>query len=181
MRELKKADGTDYEPDTINSIQGSIDRHLREQGYPYSITESSEFKMVKEVVEAKRKMLKASGKGNKPNAQTALTDEEVDQLWFQGGFGRSNPTELIAAVWFLFVTHFGLRAKHECLQCTMGDVTKKNFEGTPYLEINKRATKTRRGEGAMGRESLPPKPGRPAMTAAQYSITICTCHFALRA
>ena len=134
MRELKKADGTDYEPDTINSIQGSIDRHLREQGYPYSITESSEFKMVKEVVEAKRKMLKASGKGNKPNAQMALTDEEVDQLWFQGGFGRTNPTELIAAVWFLFVTHFGLRAKHECLQCTMGDVTKKNFEGTPYLE-----------------------------------------------
>ena len=54
MWELKKADGTDYEPDTINSIQGSIDRHLREQGYPYSVTESSEFKMVKEVVEAKR-------------------------------------------------------------------------------------------------------------------------------
>ena len=72
MRELKKADGTDYEPDTINSIQGSIDRHLREQGYPYSVTESS--KMVKEVVEAKNKMLKASSKGNKPNAQTGLTD-----------------------------------------------------------------------------------------------------------
>ena len=94
MRELKKADGTDYEPDTINFIQGSIDRHLREQGYPYSVIESSEFKMVKEVVEAKRKMLKASGKGNKPNAQMALTDEEVVQLLFQGGFGRSNPTEL---------------------------------------------------------------------------------------
>ena len=157
MRELKKADGTDYEPDTINSIQGSIDRHLREQGYPYSITESSEFKMVKEVVEAKRKMLKASGKGNKPNAQMALTDEEVDQLWFQGGFGRTNPTELIAAVWFLFVTHFGLRAKHECLQCTLGDVAKKNFEGTPYLEMNERATKTRRGGRGDGSRKFAPK------------------------
>ena len=177
MRELKKADGTDHEPDTINSIQGSIDRHLREQGYHYSVTESSEFKMVKEMVEAKRKMLKASGKGNKPNAQTALTNEEVDQLWFQGGFGRSNTTELIAAVWFLFVTHSGLRAKHEYLQCTMGDVTKKHFEGTPYLEMNERATKTRRGEGVMGRESSPQKPGRPGMTAAWYNTKICIlCH-----
>ena len=85
MWEVKKADGTDYEPDTINSIQGSIDRHLREQGYPYSITESSEFKMVKEVVEAKRKMLKGSGKGNNPMPRWPLQTKRWTSYGFRGG------------------------------------------------------------------------------------------------
>ena len=52
-----------------------------------------EFQMSRDVVEAKRTCLKKMGKGNKPNAQTALTEEEIAQLWEQGGLERAAPSK----------------------------------------------------------------------------------------
>ena len=140
IRTLTRLDGSAYEPGSITSAHSSIEWYLREKGYPYSIMGAPEFQMSREVVEAKRTLLKKSGKGSKPNAQTALTKDENDQLWEEGGFGMGSPVEIVAAVWWLFVTHFGLRASHECLQ-------HRDNLGNWYLEMNERITKTRRSEG----------------------------------
>ena len=148
IRTLTRLDGSDYEPGSITSAHSSIERYLREKGYPYSIMGAPEFQMSRDVVEAKRTLLKKSGKGNKPNAQTALTEDEINQLWEEGGFGTGSPVEIVAAVWWLFVTHFGLRASHECLQLEVGDITKHQDNlGNWYLQMNERITKTRRSEG----------------------------------
>ena len=34
---LRKKDGSDYEPDTVSSIQKSIQRHITEQKLPFNI------------------------------------------------------------------------------------------------------------------------------------------------
>lgn len=55
LRNQKRLDGTDYEPDSITSIYGSIDRYLREKSYPVSIMDGGALKNAREMVEAKRR------------------------------------------------------------------------------------------------------------------------------
>ena len=126
IRALKKPDGSEYEPDTITSVMGSFDRYLREN---FSL-DSAQFKSTKDMVEAERHLLKASGIGNKPNKVDPLTDEEIEKLWQDGGFGIKEPNELSAATWYLLALNFGLRGCHECRQLKLGEIqTKEDTDG----------------------------------------------------
>ena len=100
-------DGAAYEPGTIASVYCSIDRYLWKHGYPYAITKDDYFKTTKEVVEAKRKLVKAAGKGNLPNRAKSLTLAEEDQLWTSGGFSHDDPVQLGARLWYLLSLNFG--------------------------------------------------------------------------
>lgn len=68
--------------------------------------ESGLFKNSREMIEAKRKLLKGAGLGNKPNAAVALTENEIEILWTNGGFGEETPEQLTASVWFLLIPPF---------------------------------------------------------------------------
>ena len=46
---LKKADGSDYEPDSLTSFHRGIDRYLRESDYPHSIMTSEIFSTSRQV------------------------------------------------------------------------------------------------------------------------------------
>lgn len=110
--------------------------------------ESALFKNSREMIEAKKKLLKGSGLGNKPNAAVALTENEVDLLWRNGGFGEDTPEKLTASVWFLLSLHFGFRGAHKSRQLLMGDIlVKKDENGDKYLEVVERLSKTRIGVG----------------------------------
>ena len=54
IRTLTRLDGSDYEPGSITSAHSSIERYLREKGYPYSIMGAPEFQMSREVVKPSR-------------------------------------------------------------------------------------------------------------------------------
>ena len=56
----------------------SIERYLKRKSYGFLVINSIEFAGTREVLKAKQKALKSSGKGNKPNASPSLTDSEVD-------------------------------------------------------------------------------------------------------
>ena len=64
--EIRKPDGEEYEHDS--STKKSIERHLRQQQYDFSLIENREFAKHREILKAKRKELKGKGKGCKPNA-----------------------------------------------------------------------------------------------------------------
>ena len=81
LLEIRKPEGEEYEPDSLTSYRISIDRFLREKGYRYSLIESREFSKHREVLKAKRKELKAKGKGRKPNAADSLSKEDRTQLY----------------------------------------------------------------------------------------------------
>ena len=73
----KKKDNTAYEPDTMSSFSRSIQRYLEDNKAKFNIFKDEEFKVSREVLKSKRRELKKQGKGNKPNATVALTNEDI--------------------------------------------------------------------------------------------------------
>ena len=65
--EIRKKNGTDYEPDSLRVMQAAIDRYLRHNNYPVSILTGREFIRSKETLDAKAKQLRSQGKGKRPN------------------------------------------------------------------------------------------------------------------
>ena len=63
-------------------------------------------KTPREVLKAKQKALKSSGKGNQPNASRSLTDSEVDELYRKGQVGSQTPEAMLNTSWFNNTTHF---------------------------------------------------------------------------
>lgn len=66
--EIRKPDGEEDEHHSSTSFKKSIERHLRQQQYDFSLIENREFAKHREILKAKRKELKGKGKGCKPNA-----------------------------------------------------------------------------------------------------------------
>ncbi|XP_074624356.1 uncharacterized protein KIAA1958-like [Acropora palmata] len=93
---VRKQDGSDYEPSSL--------------------------RCTREVLKAKQKALKSSGKGNKPNASRSLTDFEVDELYRKGQLGSETPDAMLNTLWFNNSTHFGMRGGKEHRDLCSGDI-----------------------------------------------------------
>jgi len=144
----KRADGGDYEPNSIRGIMGGIDRYLAANRKPKVFHDSTnpQYVYVQEVAKSKMKKLKSMGKGNLPNRAAPLTDEEIEKLWTSGQLGRQTPRTLINTMWWYNSLHFGMRAITEHKQMCWGDIeVKTGSNHRRFLEFNERATKTRTG------------------------------------
>lgn len=144
---IRKANGSEYEPDTLTSYHRGIERFLREKQYPYSLVTSREFDTSRTILASKRKELKQKGKGNRPNAAEPLTTEEEAILREKQCIGLEDPTQLLNKMWLNNTMLFGLRGGIENHKLRWGDILLKQDErGNEYLEFNERATKSRTGE-----------------------------------
>ncbi|XP_070573834.1 uncharacterized protein [Ptychodera flava] len=85
-----------------------VDRHLREMRYNKSIIRDDEFQRSRESLAAKRKKLKAEGKGNMPCKASALTESDETKLIESIKLGTSSPDAIINTVWFNMMKLFGL-------------------------------------------------------------------------
>ena len=83
-------------------------------------------KKTRDALKAKQKELKRHGKGNKPKAATALSDEEIDILYSKKVLGLSSPQALVNTVWLNNMLHFGLRGCKEQRELRWGDVILKS-------------------------------------------------------
>jgi len=72
----KKDSNEDYEPSSLRSLMASFERYLKEKTYGFSIMKDAEFEQARKALQSKQKDLKQKGKGNKPNASVALTEEK---------------------------------------------------------------------------------------------------------
>lgn len=152
-------DGEQYEPDTISSIQRSIQRYLQELGVQYNILKDNEFVRSREVIAAKRKSLVSEGKGNKPNATRALTTDEEDKLFSVGYFGDHEPLVLQRTLWWVLSMNFGFRARDESHKLRWGDVelTEDPDTGNEVLAwLAERGSKTRHGKENGHRRAFTP-------------------------
>ena len=68
-----------------------------------------EYEQAHKTLQSKQKDLKQKGKGNKPNASVALTEEEIKLLYDKELLGTSTPESLLNTIWFNNTNHFGLR------------------------------------------------------------------------
>ena len=156
----KKKDNSEYEPDTMSSFSRSIQRFLDDNNAKVNILKDEEFKVSREVLKSKRRELRKQGKGNKPNATVALTNEDVERIFEENQFGVHEPEVLARTMWFLLTLHFGHRARQEARQIKFGDIALKKDEasGEEYLEwTTERESKTRHGDENEHQRSFRPK------------------------
>ena len=111
--EMKRKDGTDYEPSSLANMQAALDCRLREAGYMYSLLTSRHFLNSRNVLEGKARLLREQGKGKRPNKSCRLSNDEMEQLWQSGQFGYHSPMALINTLWWLFTLYFGLKGRQE--------------------------------------------------------------------
>ena len=78
----------------------SFERYLKKKNYGFSIRKDAEFEQARKALQSKQKDLKQKGKGNKPNASVALTEEEIKLLYDKGLLGTSTPEALLNTVGF---------------------------------------------------------------------------------
>ncbi|CAG2237633.1 unnamed protein product [Mytilus edulis] len=119
----KKGDGGEYEPDTLKSMQGSINRFLAEKGSLVNLIEVKEFKHSRDVLTSKKKYLRQQGKGNRPNQADPFTREEIDMLYQKGLLG--NAQSLLNTVFLNNSMYFGMRSRTEHEHLRWGDVELK--------------------------------------------------------
>ena len=152
---MKRKDGQDFEPSSLSGMSSSFNRHLKCK-YPVSVIKDVAFERARKRLEAKNKQLKNEGKGNRPNAAEALSDDEI--IYEKNFLGISNGEALINTLWLFNSLHFGLRGCGEHRQMCWGNVQlKKDAEGTEYLHFSKRQTKTRSGADPRNVRPIKPK------------------------
>ncbi|CAC5401761.1 unnamed protein product [Mytilus coruscus] len=154
--------GNEYEPSSLRGIVGSIDRTLKYHKYGHTIiTEDNNyttFNLTRNALKAKQKTLKKEGKGNKPKRADPLTDDEIDLLFEKNLLGSSNPQSLLNIIWLNNSIHFGLRGVTEHYTLRWGDIIEhRSSDGTRYLQLNERPTKTRTGDKIADVHEVAPK------------------------
>ena len=63
--EVRKQNGSEYEPDSLKVMQAALERHLSAHKHPYSVINSSEFPSSRAALDAKAKQLRMQGYGKK--------------------------------------------------------------------------------------------------------------------
>ena len=66
----------------------------------------AEFEQARKALQSNQNDLKQKGKGNKPNASVALTEEEIKLLYDKELLGTSTPEALLNIIWFNNTIHF---------------------------------------------------------------------------
>jgi len=89
--------GGEYELSTLTTYRNGLRRFFldREHGKRFDIGEDEG---LKKKLTSKRKQLKASGKGNRPNSANALDENQIEKLWASGAVGLNGPHQLLHLV-----------------------------------------------------------------------------------
>ena len=91
---------------------------------------------------AKKKQLKAEGKGNRPHRADPLDENQVEKLWTTGAVGLKTPRQLLHLMWWNDTRMLGMRGRQKHLNCKVQDFKDQGN----YYDYTERSTKTRTGE-----------------------------------
>ena len=141
--------GDEYEPVTLRSIVGSLERYLKTHSYGCSLISGNEFSKSREVLKCKQKDLKKQGRGNKPKDANAISDEQINILYESGQLGPNSPTSMLNILWFNNCLYFGMRgggAEHRQLRWGDLNLCYDSDLNQEYIDFNESQTKTRTGE-----------------------------------
>ena len=110
--EIRKNNGTNYEPDSLRTMLAALDRYLREKGSTFSILKDREFDASRKVLNGKAIELQEQGLG-KRNHRADPVNEEEELLWSQKVLGGDTALNLILTVFYLISQQFGTRGCQE--------------------------------------------------------------------
>ena len=135
-----KQNGDEYEPDSLRTILGALDRHLSGCGCSYSIMKDREFSESME--------RQFNGKGKKSRKADPLTAEEEEILWNTRVLGGDNPKSLNHTVFYIISQQFGTRGRQEHHQIRIEHlrfVCNPQSGATEFIEWEEGLMKTRQG------------------------------------
>ena len=117
-----------------------------------------QFEETRKALQSKQRDLKRKGRGNKPNASAALSEEDIQVLYEKELLGSSTADALLNTVWFNNTIHFWLRGCKEHREICWVDVKLcQTSIGQDYLDLNERETKTRSGNDPRNVRAIAPK------------------------
>lgn len=102
---VRRPDGTEYEPETLNGYLGSLPRYLCENGNEHKV-ESHMFSLAREVFMSNRNRLKSQGKGKGKHKAEPLAHNDFIKLRESNQLGSGKFLQIVIAL-FLFVCFFG--------------------------------------------------------------------------
>ena len=136
----------------------ALRRYLKKKNYGHSIIKDLQFEKTRKALSSKQKDLKRKGKGNKPNASVAISEDDIQVLYEKKLLGTERPEALLNTLWLNNTTQFGLRGCKEHRDMCWGDVKlKKTSTGVEFLEYGERQTKTRLGDDTNDVRPIAPK------------------------
>lgn len=71
----------EYEPSSLRGFIASFERYLKKKNYGHSIIKDLQFEKTRKALSSKQKDLKRKGKGNKPNASVAISEDDIQVLY----------------------------------------------------------------------------------------------------
>ena len=157
--EIRKSDGTEYEPECLRVMLSAIDRYLREKGREYSILIDKMFDNCRKVLNGKAIELREKGMGKRKNKSDPLTSDEEEQLWKLKVLGSNNPKSLNYTIFYLISQQFGTRGCQEHHQLRVEELkfVRDPSGKTLYVEWVEGLTKTRQGGLSKTERRLPQK------------------------
>ncbi|CAF1054094.1 unnamed protein product, partial [Adineta ricciae] len=140
---VRKADNTEYEPDTLRSFMLSIERYLKSRQYPYNILESPVFASCREVIQEKRDTWAKPTKNISNSKVEAFTSEHESLLRQMNIITRDTPDGLLLELLINNSKYFDQRGNESTINRSLlwGDLEIKTDPTTSneYIEY-KRST-----------------------------------------
>ena len=145
--EIRKKDGTDYEPDSLRVMQAAIDRYLRHKNYPASFITGREFTKSQETLDAKAKQLRRQGKGKRPNKAQPYSETDETIFWREGKLGNHNGLALTNVNFKNLSETMGFRGRQDHYDAYVEDFSISQMaDGIKVVEFKaENPTKTRQG------------------------------------
>ena len=154
--EIRKSDGSDYQPDSVRVMLAAIDRHFKQNDSKISIAKDREFVKCRQVLEGKARALREKGHGKRPNATKALTVQDEEQLWKNRVLGDKIQSHsfILCGICSPFILVFDCQEYHEMF---VEDFSlNKDDQGTEYVTFEANPTKTRQGGLRKKRRTIQP-------------------------
>ena len=148
--EVRKQDGSEYEPDSLKVMQAALERYLSTQKYPYSLINSLEFSSSRAVLEAKAKQLRMNGYGKRKNRALPYNSAEEESFWSSGLLGDHDGVALTNVNFKNLSEHFGFRGRQDHYDAYVQDfevawIQIQGRELAKCVRFNENPTKTRSG------------------------------------
>ena len=169
---IKKVDGSEYEPSSLDNMKNSFETYLADNGYGVSLDDRA-FRLTQKALSQKKKDLWSQGKGRRPNASEEFQPEEEDKLWDSKGLGMEDGKQGNFTIWWILTKCMGLRSRKEHRDLQWGDIQiRKDVNDREYLEFSiERGTKKRDG-GDLVRDPRKVKPKVWATSTKQCPVAL---------
>ena len=136
--EVRKQDGSEYEPDSLNVMQAALERYLLTKKYSYSLINGREFSSSRAVLDAKAKQLRMNGYGKRKNRTEPYNSSDEEKFWPSGPLGDHIGAALTNADFKNLSEHFGFRGRQDHYDAYVEDFEVAFVQVSAVLQSSKR-------------------------------------------